>query len=144
MPFDDEYIVSEVKTTKPAPVAHYYGDVVRMLLVGAGVLLLLSALFDKNLLAFNIVVGIVLVLVLVVVAGLTSPRNYFAMLVDTVVSALLFVVYELLAVLAYNQHDSIVDISFALRQGIAFAALGALYFSVKSLRGFFARAEDEE
>ncbi len=124
-------------------VPHYYGDTVRILLISAGVLLLLSILFDKGLLAFNLVVGIVMVLVLTIFAGLTSPRNYGAIVIDTIAAGCLFVIYEVLAVASFSQHDNVFDVGFALRQGIAFVALMALYFGIKTIRGMRSTAAED-
>lgn len=148
---DEEYRESLKKSHIPGTtilddkpvVPHYYGNIVRTLFMAASALLLLSILLDKDLLVFNLLVGVVLIVALTVFAGLTSPRNYFIIVIDTVVAAALFLLYEFFAVAAYYKYDTLANEIFALRQGIAFISLGALYFSIKSLRGL-SRLTDEE
>ena len=149
---DEEYRESMKKSQIPgttslldnhATVPHYYGNIVRVLLISAGILLLLLILLDKEMFVFNIAVGIVTVLILTIFAGLTSPRNFSVIIVDTVVVAILFVLYEFLAAAAYYKYDSFVNEIFALRQGIAFTSLAALYFCIKSLRGLSRTTEED-
>jgi|SRR3989344_1822284 len=117
-------------------VAHYYGDHVRGLFIAAGVLLLISIPLDKVLLPLNIVVGVAGVLFITILAGFTNPRSKLSVLADAVIAALVFVSFEYFAIEAYLGAGTFVDIIFLLREGIAILALLALYFSVKTLRGF--------
>ncbi len=143
MGLDDDYLESmkgsesakDFRSSREKHVPHYYGDEVRIFFVIVGALLLASMLFDKDLLVFNILVGVVGVLILTIVAGLTSPRSFTVLVIDAVIAGLVFVFFEFFAISAYYRHETVLDVVFALRQSIAFVALAALYFSVKSIRG---------
>ena len=117
------------------PVAHYYGDHVRMLFIALGALILISIPFDKALLPINIILGVAGVLFMTILAGYTNPRNWFSVLADAAAAGLAFVSFEYFAIEAYLGAGTFVDWIFLLREGIAILALLALYFSVKTLRG---------
>ena len=91
------------RTTEHERPPHYYGDTVRTLLFLAAAVILISIPLDISLLTFNLVVGVVLVFILTLLAGLTSPRSRVSLVMDVVVSALLFLVFEYLAIAAFVQ-----------------------------------------
>lgn len=119
------------------PPKHYYGDIVRKLFLVAGVLILVAIPFDAALLNFYFTIGIVGVLLLTLFAGFTSPRSKWIIIGSVVVSALGFLTFEYFAVGHYLNTHSITDIVFLIRQAIALTFILAVYFSSKTVRGFF-------
>jgi len=116
---------------------HYYGDIVRRLIFSAGILVMLLAIFDEDLLSFYLLFGVVAVLVIVFLAGFTSPRQKWAILVDLLVSSVGFLMFEYFAISRYLSVDTIFDTVFFLRQLTAFVFITAVYFSAKTIRSIF-------
>lgn len=122
---------------KKGLVRHYYGDIVRLCFVAAGLLLLVTILVDKELLSLYLTIGVVGVLGMVVLAGLTSPRTFVVLIIEAVVAGLAFIFFEYVAIARYEAVESLDDGIFFLRQALALIFLVALYFSVKSIRGMW-------
>ena len=118
-------------------VLHYYGDTVRKFFLAAGLVMLLAALRDQEFLSLYLFVGVVAVLALTVLAGLTSPQTRKVMVTDGAVSGFMFLLFEYLAVSAYVGTQNFLGELFLLRQLLAVIFLAALYFSTKTLRGVF-------
>lgn len=119
------------------PPAHYYGDAVRKFFLGAGLVLLLATLRDREFLSFYLFIGVFAVLLLTILAGLTNPRTRRVIIADGAVSAVMFLLFEYLAVSAYIETQSFTNEIFFLRQALALIFLVALYFSTKTFRGLF-------
>jgi len=119
--------------TKPL---HYYGDVVRICLIVAAFLMLATALVDKELLSFYLGIGVIGIMVLTVLAGLTSPKMITVIYVEAVIAALAFLFFEYAAIAAFREAGTMADVTFALRQATAVTFLLTLYYSTKSIRGF--------
>ena len=117
-------------------VRHYYGDTVRSLFLVAGLLLLAEFLFDRDFLQFNFTIGILGVLILTFLAGYTSPESKIVVFWNVLFSSVAFFFSEYLALADYSQKETILRVVFLLRQGVAILFLLALYFSVKTWRGF--------
>jgi hypothetical protein len=117
------------------PNSHYYGSIVRKLFVSAGILQLIIILVDKDLIQFNLVVGVVSALVIVMLAGFTSPINKWAMIGDLAFAALSFVIFEYLAIARQLQVNTFVDFIFLIRQALAIIFVVAVYFAAKTFRG---------
>jgi len=136
------YMIGDEKETKPLlptfDVPHYYGNAIRGLFLAVGLLLLVATALDKELLNLYLRVGVFLVLVLTLLAGFTSPRIRSLIWAEVIVSAVLFVLFEYAVIEYLTTHDTLGFIFF-LRQAIALAALGALYYSTKTLRGYVLR-----
>lgn len=116
---------------------HYYGDTVRKCFLFAGLLLLLAVLLDREFLSLYLFVGVFVVLLLTILAGLTNPQNKRFIMIDGIVSAAMFLVFEYLAVNAYLAAESLAGDVFYLRQALAVVFLVALYFATKTYRGLF-------
>lgn len=129
----------EYRSAKPE---HYYGDTVRKLFLLAGVILLLAIVRDHEFLSLYISVGVFSVLVLTVLAGLTSPSvgNPYTrriIVADVAISAVLFLLFEYLSIGEYARSKDIANEIFFLRQALALVFLIATYFSTKTFRGMF-------
>jgi hypothetical protein len=121
--------------SKKNPANHYYGSLVRKLFVFAVILQLIIILIDRDLIQFNLVVGVISVLVIVVLAGFTSPANKWAMIGDLVFAAVSFIIFEYLAIARQLQVDTFFDSIFLMRQVLAIIFVIAVYFSTKTVRG---------
>lgn len=116
------------------PFIHYYGDIVRGCFMVSGFILLLANLFDQEFLGFYLVVGVIGVLIIVILAGLTSPRKKKVLIAETIIAGLGFVIFEYLAIGAYQHINTVYDLVFILRQTLAILFLVTLYYSVKNIR----------
>lgn len=112
--------------------SHYYGDIVRQLLLFAAAVLLVGAPFYSADLPSELPFDVIAALVLVCLAAFTSPTNRFIMLADTVAAGVGMVLFELWALTTYGETSIFVSL---LRQAIALLFLFALYFGGKTLRG---------
>ena len=116
-------------------VPHYYGDAVRKYLLIAVFVLLYAALEDHELLNFYLSVGVIGTLLFVILAGLTSPLKRQYVIYDVVVSSIMFLIFEYLALHYFTIHHDFFDLVFFLRQLLAILFIAILYFSIKTLRG---------
>ncbi len=114
---------------------HYYGDVVRAIFLAAGIVFLITMVRDREFLSFYLVVGVLSVLALTILAGLTNPRSKKIIKIDAAVSVIMFLLFEYLAIAGYSDAPGFTDSVFFLRQALAVLFLIALYFSTKTLRG---------
>src|SRR3989338_2427303 len=99
---------------KIGPMAHYYGDTVRKFFLATGIILLVAILRDQEFLSFSLFIGVFGVLLLTVLAGLTSPRTKGVIMADAVTSVVLFLLFEYLAVSAYVQTRDFIEEEFLL------------------------------
>lgn len=116
-----------------API-HYYGDIVRGCFIMAGCILLAIVLIDRRFLEFYLVLGTLGVLIMVILAGLTSPRTFWVLVSEAIIAGFGFITFEYLAVVAYIHTESLIDPIFLLRQLLSVLFLVTLYYSVKSIR----------
>jgi hypothetical protein len=112
-------------------IPHYYGDVVRVLLLGTAVIMLGGAPFYADALTQQLPYLIVGAVIAVALAALTSPRSVFVMRLNAIASGVGAVVFEYWA-LWYYQSGSIIE--FTLRQVIALLCMFAFYYGLKTLR----------
>jgi hypothetical protein len=123
--------ISAPKKTVP----HYHGDYVRALIFTAGLLMLIGLPYFQNEINLPIYFSIIAVIILVFLAGLTNPKQVWIAYVDFVVSLLGFSIFEYEAVVGFGSNQPL----FLINQTIALVFFFALYFSTKTLRGFFLR-----
>ncbi len=113
---------------------HYYGDVVRRLFIAGGVVMVFTLPFFEHLLPGPYFVSILVMLAVGVAAGLTNPRQNWAIILDVAISLFTFVIFEYHA--ATNFPDK-TEFLYWVTQGLAILFFFALYFSIKSARGAF-------
>jgi hypothetical protein len=110
--------------------AHYYGDLVRVLFLITAVFIGLALPLSGNI-QLGVLFGGPAVILLAILAGYTNPHSSTILLLDAITAAVGVLAAETFAVVAYSVGNFFV---FALLE-VAFALfLVALYFSVKSLR----------
>lgn len=113
---------------------HYYGDDIRKIFVGVGLIMLLTLPFFNNLLPVPAFISIIAILVISIVAGLTSPSKSWTAIVNTGTSVVGLAVFEYHAVRAVALYggDSAL---FLVNQFLSLAFFLALYLSTKTWRG---------
>jgi len=131
----------EERRTHPTHLSHYYGDVVRKLFLGSGVLMLVGLPFFADNLELTVFSATLGILIIGIFAGLTSPREQWVFIFDVCVSALASIVFELTAIGWYRSH-MIFDAYFIFNQVLALVFFTALYFSVKTFRSMVLEGRD--
>ena len=122
-------------------IPHYYGDVVRALLLCAAVVMLAGAPFYSNALDQQLPYLIVAGVVAVALAAVTSPWSTFVMRLNAVAAGAGAVVFEYWA-LWYYRSDT--PLEFALRQAVALICMFAFYFALKTLRSMLTGSVGKE
>lgn len=112
-------------------IPHYYGNHVRVFFLTAAVLSFISIPLWGHLLPFGTTFEVIGGVVLIILAGLTSPSSRGVMIWNVVVSGFAASLLELSAI-SFKSHNSI-ELLIA-REGAAVLLLAGLYFSVKTLR----------
>lgn len=122
--------------TQPKPV-HYYGDTVRLLFLVASAIMLVGLPAFMGYTHLPTMVSVFAMLVLGCAAGLTSPNQLWSAVLNVIISIFGFMVFEGFAVIAYTSAESFPFLAANLILGFIFIA--AVYYSVKTLRGAYAR-----
>ncbi|MBI2011379.1 hypothetical protein HYS91_01290 [Candidatus Daviesbacteria bacterium] len=117
-------------------IPHYHGDKVRILFIIAGIIMILGLPFFQELIHLPLYSSFLGILALGFIAGLTNPRQMWVALLDTCISIAALVIFEYYAIHSFNQESLIF---FWTNQILALLFFAALYFSTKTLRGFFFR-----
>ena len=82
----DPFTLGSAPPRPPSP-PHYYGDTVRALFLLAGVVVLLASPLDEDIIPYGWSAAIPIALIVVLLAGMTSPRQRFVMAANAAVSA---------------------------------------------------------
>ena len=117
---------------------HYYGDVSRKLFLAGGILMIVFAPVYPDLLPVNnlfVVTGAVL---LSIFAGVTNPKQFWVNVLDVIIAALSFLIFEAAIFQAYGTLEWF-SLEFLVRQSIPVVFFFALYFSSKTVRGMLVR-----
>jgi uncharacterized membrane protein YjjP (DUF1212 family) len=118
-------------------IPHYYGDYVRAFFIAmAGLSFVVTPLWG-DLLPFGVVAQVAASLLLVLLAGLTSPRGYFVMIANATVAAVSILLLESAAIILRTLGPNATQLFMAREAGVLLL-LGALYFSVKTIRAMMA------
>lgn len=112
-------------------IPHYHGDKVRFLFLAVAVLGFVGIPFWGHLVPFGTLFEVIGGLVLIVLAGLMSPRGKGVMTLSVVVAAFGAFLLEVSAI-SFHDQDSL-QLLLARQTG-ALLLGGALYFAVKTLR----------
>lgn len=127
-----DYGAQEPWVYRKTPIPHYYGDIVRQLLLAAAALMLVSAPFYASNLQVQLPIIVLAALVLVCFAAFTSPRAWRILIADMVIAGVGMALFEIWALSNY-QEISLAQTVF--RQAIALIFLFAFYFAGKTFRG---------
>ncbi len=133
--------MSEDYTVRPLPEGpkHYYGDIVRMLFVGAAVLILAAQGIGGAFLTVG--ASLVAVLVLAVAAGLTNPVQSWIHWVNIFISGIGLLVSGSVFFVRFRGDAGFGSAVIALLLALIF--IFALYSSTKTLRGVLMRDAPE-
>lgn len=112
-------------------IPHYYGDYVRSLFIAMAVLSFVVMPIWGDLLPLGVVAQIGASVLLVLLAGFTSARNLYLMIVNATVAAVSVILLESYAVLLHPVQSMQL---FIAREAGVLIMLAALYFSVKTVR----------
>lgn len=112
-------------------IEHYYGDVVRQLFVGAALVICLAIPLWGDLLPVGTFSEIAAAILLVLLAGITSPHGKMIFLYNAIVAAFGALLLEVFATSLY--HEQSLEL-FLAREAAAILLLFAFYYSVKTLR----------
>ena len=122
-------------------VEHYYGDIIRKLFFIGSITILVTFPFFYNLLTYNRVLIFGGAILLILLAGLTSPKQRLVMLSNAVISFLAITFFEYYSVQFYltDSESFLKFLLFIVNYFLAVNFLFAFYFSVKTLRGMFSK-----
>ncbi len=121
-------------------IRHYYGDVVRALFIALAILCGVSIPAVGELQA-TAPIGVLVILVLLILAGLTSPHGRVVLVLNAVAAGFVLVGAQITALEQYSQEFYV---SFALLEAISVVSMVALYFSVKTVRAMYAEKIGKE
>jgi hypothetical protein len=133
---EDNGLIDSFSTSRVGPwpwIAHYWGNVVRQLLLGAAVLMIFASPLYGDSLQLEFPFEIVGALAIVACAALISPHSRYALMGSSIVSGTGAVVYGTWGILEY---DTVNPVAFVLRIAVAIVFLFAFYFSLKTVRAF--------
>lgn len=126
---------------KSAIVEHYYGDILRRLFFTGSITILVTFPFFYNILTYSRVFILGCAILLILLAGLTSPKQRLIMFLNAVISFLAIIFFEYHSIQFY-----ISDIGsflkfflFTISYFLSINFLFAFYYSVKTLRGMFSK-----
>lgn len=114
---------------------HYYGNTVRILyMIMALVILVMTPFFKQDipLPAYFSVFG---VMILSVLAGLTSPKTRAVIVFDFMVAVFSLLIFGYEFVTKYKNIASIYDLFFVGNMVLSVLSVFAIYYSSKTLRG---------
>lgn len=113
---------------------HYYGDQIRRIFMVSVVLMVIGLPFMLDVFALPLYIGIIAILILSYMAGLTSPKQPVIIWLNAIVSSAGFVVFEKYALELFAKNTIWLFIANQLL-GILF--LAAIYFSIKTIRALY-------
>jgi len=120
-------------------IQHYHGDSVRVLFFISAIVLIVAQSTGAEL-PLSTFPTVVLAVVLVVVAGVTNPAQSGIHWLNALIAIAGTLLFGTSAIDHYRAGSSIFDSSFAYIEALALLFLVALYFTVRTIRGFYLRA----
>lgn len=121
---------------KPKKMPHYYGDIVRIIFVIAGLIMLIFLPVFKELIVVPVGLAILVIISIDLFAGLTNPLQKWISLINLLISLSSFVTFELIAVEYFPTSEKLYAI---INQILAFLFFISLYYSTKTFRGFIVK-----
>lgn len=123
--------------------SHYYGDIVRYLFLGAGLIMVISLPVFDAYIDVPLIISVICIAILGIAAGFTNPKQLVSSVVNFVISVIGFVIFLYTGV--YNYQHQIGNDKFVLTTLILAAIfIFAVYFSMKTLRAELLRNGNEE
>lgn len=121
-------------TVSPPP--HYYGDIVRTLMIIGGVVMMGTLPFFADLVPGPLFFSVFAMLVLAVFGGLMNPRQRWIVLFDAIISGAAFLIFEYYAIAAF-QMRGFSDTFFIVNQILALVFFVSVYFGTKTVRAMY-------
>lgn len=115
---------------------HYYGNVVRSLFFTGALIMLFMFPFFTPLINLPLFISMGSIIVILILAGLTAPNLKIIMVANIVASILGIILFEYYAM---NNWSEATAGFFWLNHILGIIFFFALYFGVKSLRGFYTK-----
>lgn len=117
---------------------HYYGDIVRKLFVAGDTIMILTYPFFRDRIIFSISISIFVIITVGVIAGFLNPRQKWSSILTFIISVGALSIFEYHAATSVTGEDrSWFDLFFWTNQILAVIFLFALYYSAKTIRGFY-------
>jgi len=113
-------------------IPHYYGDTVRILFVLMAIESFVVVPLFGDLLPFGVIAEVGAGVLLVLLAGLTNAKSMIVLIADATLAGVSVLLLETTAIM--GQPTQSMQIFLAREVGVLLM-LGALYFSVKTIRG---------
>ena len=116
--------------------SHYYGDLVRKFLLAGAIIMLVTLPILREYISVPLTLSLLAILVIGIAAGLTSPKQLWAVLFNIIIAGGAVLVFEYFAVDAYARYG-LQSLLFITDQVLALNFLVALYYGVKTARGMW-------
>lgn len=129
----------ESKNFSARPPVHYYGDIVRKLFLGAGVLMMVSLAFFSPLIKVPLVISVIAIILVASLSGLESPNHKWVVIINTVASAIGCGFFQYTSVNYYMTSTTAMDIDwvfFMVNEVLSIIFFLALYYSSKTVRAW--------
>ena len=117
---------------------HYHGDEVRVLFVMSAIVLFVAQSTGADL-PLSTVGAVTSTVVLVIAAGITSPRQSAIHWFNAFLAVAGTLLFGISAVTHYRAGISVFDSSFASTEALALLSLLSLYFTTRTIRGILQR-----
>lgn len=98
------------------------------------VLMVIGLPFMLDVFALPLYVGLLAIVILSYLAGLTSPKQPIIIWVNAIVSTIGFIMFEKYALELFSDHRIVL---FLANQVLAILFLAAIYLSIKTIRAIF-------
>jgi hypothetical protein len=136
-PFDTAPSGSTLENGPKQPVTisripHYYGDAVRTIFLACGLSMLIGLAIFSNKLPAGVVISLVSSVIIVVAAGLTTPKRRISIAADVVLSCGAAAAFAVASVREYAASGA--SSFYLFNQALALGFTAALYLSVKTYR----------
>jgi len=119
--------------------SHYYGTIVRRLLILAGVIMLVALPFFQDLIPGPTLLSVVATITFIILAGILNPKDFNVSVAHVIISAIAIIVFEYYAIDRYQTVKTPFDSFFIVNEILAIIFLFSLYFSTKTVRGMLVK-----
>jgi len=128
----------EMKVPERHKILHYHGDEARVLFFAGAVVLIVAQSTGADL-PLSTAGAVISAVVLVVAAGITNPAQGWIHWLNAFIAVYGTILFGMAAVDRYRGGTSIFDPSFFYIEALALLSLVALYFTIRTIRGFHMR-----
>ncbi len=120
---------------------HYYGDIVRRLFLAGGIIMLAALPFFRDYIPYPLMASIAAILIIGFFAGVIAPAQKWPIVLNAIISAIAFAVFEYHAVTAYIEAKYWFS---TVNQVLAAIFFAAFYYGIKSSRGLWIKDKNAE